>query len=83
MRQSATAGKFPCKIAYAIVVRRAKLLVELQTALWYVSQNFVPVVGIGDVPERRGDVATVPTCGPFLILSSCWALGISEKARVM
>ena len=44
---------------------------------------FLSVLGIGDPREGRGDVAIVPTCGPFLIFYPCSALVIPEKALVM
>ena len=37
-----------------------------------------PVERIGEPGDRKGYVATVATCGPFLILSSCKALGTPE-----
>ena len=43
---------------------------------------FVPVQSIWDPRESRGEVATMPTCGPFLLLFPCRALGTPETAGV-
>ena len=49
--------------------------------MWAISDS-VPVLSIGDPRDGRGQVATVRTCGPFLILSPCRALGTPETAGV-
>ena len=49
--------------------------------MWTTS-DYVPVQIIGDPRHGMGFLATVITCGPFLILSLCRALGTPQTARV-
>ena len=42
--------------------------------------DFVPVQSIREPGDGRGYVATVPTCGPFLLLSLCRAFGTPKTA---
>ena len=51
------------------------------THMWAISA-FVPVLSIADPRDGMGQGATVPTCGPLLILSPCGALGAHETAGV-
>ena len=48
--------------------------------MWAIS-DFVLVQSIGDPRDGRGKVASMPTCGPFLILSAKQSIGNPRDGR--